>query len=129
MIDDPHSKRTVILVVEDDPMVRAVTGDTLEDDGFEVIEAPTGDHALRILQERTDIDVLLTDVEMPGSTDGFQLARTAREMYPRLVIIVVSGGVRSGFSSMAPDARFVPKPYTLRRIIGMIQEMTGGRAQ
>jgi CheY-like chemotaxis protein len=129
MIDDSHSKRTVILVVEDDPMVRAVAVDTLEDDGFEVIEAPTGDHALRVLQERTDIDVLLTDVEMPGSTDGFQLARTGRDMYPRLVIIVVSGGVRSGFSGMAPDARFVPKPYTLRRIIGMIQEMTGRPAQ
>ena len=129
MIHDPHAKRTVILVVEDDPMVRAVAVDTLEDDGFEVIEAPTGDHALRVLQERTDIDVLLTDVEMPGSTDGFQLARTAREMYPRLVIIVVSGGVRSGFSGMAPYARFVPKPYTLRRIIGMIHEMTGRPAQ
>ena len=129
MIHDPHSRPTVILVVEDDPMVRAVAVDTLEDGGFEVIEAPTGDHALRVLQERTDIDVLLTDVEMPGSTDGFQLARTAREMYPRLVIIVVYGGVRSVFSGMAPDARFVPQPYTLRRIIGMIQEMTGRPAQ
>ena len=120
MNDTSHQKRTVILVVEDDPMVRAITVETLENDGFEVIEASTGDHALRVLQERTNIDVLLTDVEMPGSTDGFQLARAARQMYPHLVIIVVSGGVRSGFSGMAPDSRFVPKPYTVCRIIGMI---------
>jgi CheY-like chemotaxis protein len=129
MIHDPHPKRTIVLVVEDEPLVRAIAVDTLEDDGFGVIEASTGDHALTILQERTDIDVLLTDVDMPGSTDGFQLARMAREMYPHMVIIVVSGGVRSGFSGMAPDARFVPKPYALSRIIGMIQEMRGRAAQ
>ncbi|MFC1459523.1 response regulator [Microvirga arabica] len=129
MIDASHPQRTVVLVVEDDPMVRAMAVDALEDDGFEVIEAATGDHALAILQRRTNIDVLLTDVEMPGSADGFQLARSAREMDPQMVIIVVSGGVRSGFSGMAPDARFVPKPYAMSRIVGMIHEMAGRSPQ
>jgi hypothetical protein len=64
---------------------------------------------------------------MPGETDGFQLARIVREMYPQVVVIVVSGGVRSGCSGTAPDARFVSKPYTPRLIIHMICEMTAGR--
>jgi CheY-like chemotaxis protein len=119
--------RVVVLVVEDEPLVRALAVDALEDEDFEVIEAPTGDHALCILQSRSDIDVVLTDVDMPGETDGFQLARIAREMYPQLLIIVVSGGVRSGFSGTAPDARFVSKPYTIRLIVHMIREMTAGR--
>jgi CheY-like chemotaxis protein len=120
-LDQPDN-RLVILVVEDEPLVRALMVDALEDEDFVVVEAPTGDEALRVLQTRSDIAVVLTDVDMPGEVDGFQLAR---EMYPQVVVIVVSGGVRSGFSGTAPDARFVSKPYTPRFIIHMIQEMTG----
>ncbi len=119
--------RLVVLVVEDEPLVRALTVDALEDEGFEVIEAPTGDQALRVLKARSDVDVVLTDVDMPGSIDGFQLARMARTMFPHVVVIVVSGGVRSGFTGLAPDARFVPKPYTGDLIIRMIYETVGDR--
>src|SRR5687768_11976054 len=122
-LDQPDN-RLVILVVEDEPLVRALMVDALEDEDFVVVEAPTGDEALRVLQARSDIAVVLTDVDMPGEVDGFQLAR---EMYPQVVVIVVSGGIRSGFSGTAPDARFVSKPYTPRFIIHMIREMTSGR--
>ena len=125
-LDQPDN-RLVILVVEDEPLVRALMVDALEDEDFVVVEAPTGDEALRVLQARSDIAVVLTDVDMPGEIDGFQLARIARAMYPQLLVIVVSGGVRSGFSGTAPDARFVSKPYTPRLIIHMIREMTSGR--
>jgi CheY-like chemotaxis protein len=121
--------RLVVLVVEDEPLVRALTVDALEDEGFEVIEAPTGDQALRVLKARSDVDVVLTDVDMPGSIDGFQLARMARTMFPHVLVIVVSGGVRSGFTGLAPDARFVPKPYTGDLIIRMIYETVGDRPQ
>ena len=125
-LDQPDN-RLVILVVEDEPLVRALVVDALEDEDFVVVEAPTGDVAVRVLQARSDIAVVLTDVDMPGEIDGFQLARIAREMYPQVVVIVVSGGVRSGFSGTAPDARFVSKPYTPRLIIHMIREMTSRR--
>jgi two-component system, response regulator PdtaR len=92
-LDHPDN-RLVILVVEDEPLVRALMVDALEDEDFVVVEAPTGDVALRVLQARSDIAVVLTDVDMPGEIDGFQLARIAREMYPQVVVIVVSGGVR-----------------------------------
>ncbi len=119
--------RLVVLVVEDEPLVRAMVVDALEDEGFGVVEAPTGDHALKVLKARDDIDVVLTDVDMPGSVDGFQLARICRTMFPQIVVIIVSGGVRSGFTGLAPDARFVPKPYTADLIIRMIYETTGSR--
>ena len=122
-LDQPDN-RLVILVVEDEPLVRALMVDALEDEDFVVVEAPTGDEALRVLQARSDIAVVLTDVDMPGEIDGFQLAR---EMYPQVVVIVVSGGICSGFSGTAPDARFVSKPYTPRFIIHMIREMTSRR--
>jgi CheY-like chemotaxis protein len=117
--------RPVVLVVEDEPLVRALAVDALEDEGFEVIEASTGDSALAVLKARPDVDVVLTDVDMPGTVDGFQLARIARTMFPHVMVIVVSGGVRPGFSGLAPDARFVPKPYKADLIIRMIHETTG----
>ncbi len=119
--------RPVVLVVEDEPLGRALAVDALEDEGFEVIEASTGDYALAVLKARPDVDVVLTDVDMPGAVDGFQLARIALTMFPHVMVIVVSGGVRPGFSGLAPDARFVPKPYRADMIIRMIHERTGAR--
>ena len=68
----------VVLVVEDEPLVRALTVDALEDDGFNVLEAATGDYALTVLRGRNDIRAVVTDVEMPGQIDGFALAVTPR---------------------------------------------------
>ena len=62
---------------------------------------------------------------MPGTVDGFQLARIAQTMCPHVMVIVVSGGVRPGFSGLAPDARFVPKPHRADLIVRMIPETTG----
>jgi two-component system, response regulator PdtaR len=74
----------VVLVVEDEPLVRALTVDALEDDGFNVLEAATGDYALTVLRQRDDIRAVVTDVEMPGQIDGFALAHIARKMRPEL---------------------------------------------
>src|SRR5215217_1405565 len=74
----------VVLVVEDEPLVRAVAVDALEDAGFEVLEAATADYAVAVLGQRSDIRVLFTDVEMPGQLNGFQLARFALEHYQRV---------------------------------------------
>lgn len=67
----------VVLVVDDEPLIRALTVDALEDDGFSVLEAATGDYALTVLRTRQDISAVVTDVEMPGQIDGFALASMA----------------------------------------------------
>jgi two-component system, response regulator PdtaR len=86
----------VVLVVEDEPLVRAMAVDVLEEAGFDVLEAPTADYALLVLERRQDIRVLVTDVDMPGSLNGFQLARIVQDHFHRVRVIVVSGRSRPG---------------------------------
>ena len=104
------SYRTLILVVEDDPAVRAVAVETLEIEGFKVIEAPSADYAVTILQARDDIHVVFTDVTMPGHLNGFDLAQLAKSLHPNISLIVTSGALPSGFSGLAPEARSCKSP-------------------
>ena len=116
---------TLVLVIEDEPAVRAVAVETLEIEGFEVIEAPTADYAVTILRARDDIDIVFTDVTMPGHLNGFDLAQMALTLHPDISVIVTSGALPSGFTGLAPDARFRQKPYRMSRVIGLIRDLTG----
>jgi CheY-like chemotaxis protein len=118
------SERKLILVVEDEPAVRAVVVETLEDEGFQIIEAPSADYAVTILQARDDIHVVFTDVTMPGHLNGFDLAQFAKTLHPNIALIVTSGAVPSGFSGLAPEARFLQKPYRMTGVIRLIHELT-----
>jgi CheY-like chemotaxis protein len=113
----------LILLVEDDPFIRAMAADALEEEGFEVLEAPSADYALAALQSRTNIRVLFTDVTMPGSLNGFELARLVRATYPQIGVLVSSGALPKGFSGEAPEARFIPKPYRMTEVIPIIRGM------
>ncbi len=79
-----------VLVVDDDPLVRMVGAEMMADLGFEVLESDSGAAALRVLEERRDVVLLLTDVRMPGM-DGVELARRAKELRPEMKVIFVSG--------------------------------------
>ncbi len=81
----------VVLVVEDEPLVRMFAVDLLEDDGFTVIEATNADEALALLRTRPDVQVLFTDVNMPGSLDGLALARHVATSCPHLTVLIASG--------------------------------------
>jgi DNA-binding NtrC family response regulator len=118
------SARLRILAVEADPHVRAVAVDTLEEAGFEVIEAATADRAAIILHARNDPSVVFTDAVTPGELNGLDLARMALILHPQIVVIVVAGALPTGFSSVAPDARFLPKPYRMAEVIRLIHELT-----
>ena len=121
---DPVPESPCVLVVEDDAFVRAAAVDALEDEGFQVLEAPSADYAATLLETREGIGVLFTDVSMPGTLNGFDLARRAQTLYPNMVVLVTSGALPSGFSGEAPQARFVPKPYRMSEIIRIIRGMT-----
>jgi DNA-binding NtrC family response regulator len=121
---DLGSERTaVILVVEDEPLVRALAVDALEDAGFEVIEAATADYALVVLEKREDIRVLMTDVDMPGTLNGFQLARIVQDHFHRVRVIIVSGKARPLPGDIAPDAIFIAKPYATDDIIRRVRTL------
>ncbi|WP_244627141.1 response regulator [Microvirga tunisiensis] len=81
----------VILLVEDEPLVRLVVADILMDAQFRVIEAADAEEALRVLKAEVDVDVVLSDVEMPPGMNGYDLARRIHENWPSMGILVASG--------------------------------------
>ena len=117
--------RTTVLLVEDEFLVRMLGADVLTEAGFEVIEATNGDEALSVLEDRDDVRVLFTDVDMPGSLDGLELARVTHDRWPHVAVLIVSGKVRPGPSDLPPGGRFIGKPSEpaaiVRQIRGVLQ--------
>jgi two-component system, response regulator PdtaR len=118
-----HGTHPLVLVVEDEPLVRMVAAEGLEDAGFEVLEAESAADALDILNRRPDVDFLFTDVNMPGDVDGVELARLVHERWPALRIVVTSGKDHVKKSDIPDQGRFVPKPYRTHEVVHLIEEM------
>jgi CheY-like chemotaxis protein len=115
----------IVLVVEDEMMLRMRAVDIVEDAGYTPVEAVDADEAFAILQSRTDIALLFTDIQMPGSMDGLQLAHAAYEQWPRLKIILVSGQLKLSSAEIPRDSRFFGKPLVSGQIIAEMQDMIG----
>jgi CheY-like chemotaxis protein len=118
-----------VLLVEDEGVIRLVAGDALQDEGFEVIEAWNGDEAALILDGLDRIDVLFTDIRMPGTLDGLDLAALARRRFPTLPVLIVSGcaeNLARRLAEMDPPAIFMDKSYDLRAIARVLGRLTDG---
>jgi CheY-like chemotaxis protein len=113
----------VILVVDDEALLRMLAADHFADAGFEVLEAVNGAEAMALICERPDIKAVVTDVQMPGDPDGFELARAVREACPDCAIVVVSGRAVPAAGDLAERARYVPKPYVGREIVRLVEGM------
>ena len=112
----------VVLVVEDEPLVRMYAVDVLEDAGLVVVEAGTADEALGILENRQDVSILFTDVKMPGSLDGFGLAQIVNERWPEIMILITSGHFRPEEDRIATGT-FIPKPYPPGKVVATIRDL------
>jgi CheY-like chemotaxis protein len=115
----------IVLVVEDDLMLRMRAIDMVDDAGYGSIEAVDADEALVILQSRSDIALLFTDVQMPGSMDGLELANAVRERWPLIKIIIVSGQLKLSSSQLPRDSRFFGKPLVSGQMIAEMQNLIG----
>lgn len=98
-----------ILLVEDEPLLREVTSEDLQDFGFEVVTAGDGTQAIEVLESGQVLAAMITDIRMPGPYDGWALAQRARELRPELPIIYLSG--YSEAASPVENAVLVNKPY------------------
>lgn len=118
-------QRPVILVVEDEVLLRIFASDFLEEAGFKVFEAVNADEALAVLQARPDVQAILTDIEMPnGSMNGIALARDVRARWPGVCIIVTSGRATPRPEDELPaDVPFISKPYSPVTILDLLQNM------
>jgi two-component system, response regulator PdtaR len=116
-------KQPVILVVEDDPIIRMGALQFVAAAGFEAIEASDADEAIRILEARSDIHLVFTDVGMPGTMDGIRLAHYIRRRWPPVKLIVASGKAVVDESHLPAGARFFPKPYSDSAVLGAMTVM------
>ena len=114
-----------VLVVEDEMLLRMRAVDIVEDAGFTPIEATNADDALAILEARSDIELLFTDIQMPGSIDGLKLAHAVHERWPLIKIILVSGQLKLTDEDKPVDSRFFGKPLDVKQMIAEMQDLIG----
>jgi two-component system, response regulator PdtaR len=116
-------ERPVVLIVEDEFLVRMDTRAALETAGFDVLEAGDADEAVAILSASNDIRLIFTDVHMPGSMDGLKLVHFIRDRWPPVKVVATSGHARITDSDLPEGVRFVPKPYSAAEITATLREL------
>lgn len=118
-------RRTNVLVVEDEAMISEMVSEVLEENGFEVHTAATGEAALNYLESGTEVDILFTDINLEGRMDGSTLAKVVREKRPELPIVYCSGRYSpSAISPLMTRSVFVKKPYDLDDICTLLNRLT-----
>jgi two-component sensor histidine kinase/CheY-like chemotaxis protein len=117
-----------VLVVEDEMILRMRAVNIVEDAGFCPVEAINADEAISILESRSDISLLFTDIQMPGSIDGLKLAHAVHERWPSIKIILVSGQVKPSDAERPENSRFFGKPLGVEQMIAELQKMVGAGA-
>lgn len=115
----------IVLIVEDEMVLRMRAVDIVEDAGFTPLQAVSADEAMRILESRDDISLLFTDIQMPGSMDGLTLAHAVHARWPHIKIILVSGQIAVTEADKPVDSRFFPKPLEIQQMVLELQKMIG----
>jgi CheY-like chemotaxis protein len=120
-----NAASTLVLVVDDDPLVRMYGVELVVEAGYPAIEASSADEALRILESRSDVGVLFTDVEMPpAKMTGVQLAEIVHERWPDIRLVVTSGRANLKDDDLPDEGRFIEKPYTPKDVSEVLQSVT-----
>ena len=114
----------IVLVVEDEALVRLELAEWLEELGLIVLEASNADEAIALLNIHPQIDLLLTDIKMPGSMNGVRLANHLKERWPPVKIIFVSGMLETRQNELPANSFFIPKPYEPQRLWGAVAYLT-----
>jgi CheY-like chemotaxis protein len=112
-----------VLVIEDEPLIRLDLASVIEDAGYGVVAAASADEAIAILSVRSDIRLIVTDIEMPGSIDGLRLAWVVRNRWPPIHIVVTSGRREPALSELPERSLFMAKPFESARLVGKIGEL------
>ncbi len=128
---DPKERTPAILVVEDEALIRLVVSDYLQECGFKVHGAASAAEAIEIIESgRAPIDLVFSDVGMPGAMDGFGLARWIRQNHPSLPVILASGDGRKSEAAreLCENEPFFAKPYDVRLVVAQIRSLIEAKA-
>lgn len=112
-----------VLVVEDEILLRMCATEALQDEGLPTLEADAGSNALSILEAHPEVKVVFTDINIHGAMNGLQLAQEIERKHPNVCVVLTSGRRRPATSEMPAGALFVPKPYPLEEIAGLVGEL------
>ena len=114
-----------VLVVEDQFLIRLMLVEALTDAGLNVVEAMDGDTALDLLGERAGIDLVLTDIQMPGKADGNAVGTYAKLRRPGLPVIYASGREDMLKNALSQEDAFLPKPFGTQQVVTLVSELLG----
>lgn len=114
--------KIIVLIVDDEPLIRMDLAETAAEAGFVALEAANADEAILLLEAQDDIRILVTDIDMPGSMDGLKLAAAVRRRWPPVVIIVTSGRVLPATSDLPAATTFLGKPYSTRSMSAALRQ-------
>lgn len=120
--------QSTVLIVEDEAIIRLSAVATLEDAGFEVLEAGSSAEALELLLRHQKIDILMTDVRLPGEMDGLDLVAWVRRFHPAIRSLVVSGNSSNSEARAAGALGFLSKPYMSYSLVHAVQQLVQGSA-
>jgi CheY-like chemotaxis protein len=123
MSTERSNRGTVVLVVEDEVLIREDVIDVLEQEGFRVARAANVQEALSILDQRRDVNAVFTDIQMPGRLDGLDLAHRLAVDRPAIAVLVTSGRSFTAPADLPDASRFIPKPYMPREVARILREM------
>jgi len=117
-----------VLVVEDEPLIRMMLADALEDAGYRVLEAGSVLEAVGVIS-RSNIDALITDIDMPGGLSGLDLVRMMGSKSRTIPVIIASGGQSLGKAELPGKSLFFAKPYDVKKMIETLGTMIGGGSE
>ena len=117
-------KPTVILVVDDEPIIRLDAVAMMEDAGFAVIEAADAEEALAVMTTNGDVSVLFTDINMPGPFDGLELARQVHDRWPAVQLVITSGRVMLSQNEIPDHGHFIAKPYQTTAVLALLKSIS-----
>jgi CheY-like chemotaxis protein len=111
-----------VLVVEDETLIRNLLTEELIETGFQVIEASTAVEALAYIEAGGGVDVVVTDVHLPGPLNGLDVAQYFRRSFPEIPVIITAGNL--GTTVIEGLGEFLPKPYTPLQAVGLVVQLT-----
>ena len=114
--------KNVVLIVEDEAIVRLVAASMLQDAGFDTLEADTAEDALHLLEKHDEVCVLFSDIQLPGRMDGLGLARTVHDRWPDIGLVLTSGGVDIRREQIPDSGKFLAKPYDCGEMVEAVRE-------
>lgn len=117
-----------VLIVEDEVLIRTLCADVFREAEYEVIEAGNGDQALELLKSGISVSAIVSDIRMPGSTDGMSLRQEVEQHWPGVKILLTSGHMHVERSELSEDQAFIAKPYRFLDLVRQVDELICGEA-